>query len=195
MAPYLENISPEKRQFIESLKISKDNVSEIEERTRMQVDEPEWFNLRKHRLTASLNNKIKQVKTERGFETLAKNIVTKPKPSNFLQYKLNFGRYHEPIALQQYEKFMKSKHHHIQVENIGLVIDHVNYILGATPDGKIVDPMEGSPYGIIEIKCSDEYKNNDPYDICFISKSSCLEIIDGNICLKKNHSYYDQVQM
>ena len=154
MTPYLENISVEKRQFVEDLRISRDDVDKIEQRTRMQVDEPEWFSLRKHRLTASLNNKIYNVKTERGFKTLATNIATKPNPSKFLQYKLNFSRYHEPIALQQYEKFMKSKQHHIQVENIGLVIDYENYILGATPDGKVVDPTEISPYGIIEIKCS-----------------------------------------
>ena len=122
---------------------------------------------------------------------------------------------------------MKSKHHHIQVENIELVIDYENYIFGATPDGKVVHPTEISPYGIVielvidyenyifgatpdgkvvhpteispygivEIKCSEEYKNNDPLDTCYISMSSCLEIIDDNICRKKNHSYCDQVQM
>ena len=57
MNPYLKNISVEKNQFLEDLRISRDDVDKIEQRTRMQVDEPEWFNLRKHRLTASLNNK------------------------------------------------------------------------------------------------------------------------------------------
>ena len=90
---------------------------------------------------------------------------------------------------------MKSKQHHIQVENIGLVIDFQNFILGTTPDGEVVHPTEISPYGTIEIKCSEEYKNNDQLDICYISMSSCLEIIDDNICLKKNHSCYNQVQM
>ena len=63
---------------------------------------------------------------------------------------------------------MISKQHHIQVENIGLLIDYENYILGITPDGRVVDPTEISPYGIIEIKCSEEYDNNDPLDICYI---------------------------
>ena len=192
---YLENISMEKIQFLEKLKITKDDVDKIEQRTRLQADEPEWFNLRKNRLTASLNNKIHDIKTERGFKTLAINITRNTKPNKFLQYKPSFGRYHEPIALQHYEKFMKSKQHHIQVENVGLVIDYENYVLGATPDGKVVDPSEISPYGSIEIKCSEEYKNNDPRDICYISKSSCLEIINDNIYLKRNHSYFDQIQM
>lgn len=195
MATYLMSILPKKRKFVDSLKISKEDVHRIEQSTRMQVDVPEWFDLRKYRLTASLNNKICNIKTEKGLKKLASDIATKPTPSNYLMYKLNFGRYHEPIALQQYEKFMKMKQHYVQVENIGLVIDHKNYIFGATPDGKVVDPAEPTPYGIIEIKCSEEYKNNDPYDICYISKSSCLEIVDRKIYLKKSHSYYDQVQM
>ena len=194
IAPYLENILlPERREFVDRLKISSEDVGEIEQRIRMQVNVPEWF--RKHRFTASLNNKFHGIKTEKGLKTLASNIAKKPTPSNYLQYKLNFGRYHEPIALQHYEKFMKAKQHHVQVENIGLVIDFENYVFGATPDGKIIDPSELLPYGIIEIKCSEEYKNNDPYDICFISKSFCLEIVNGKIYLKKSHSYYDQVQM
>ena len=188
MNPYLKNISVEKKQFLEDLRISRDDV---EQRTRMQVDEPEWFDLRKHRLTTSLNKKLCNVKTERGFNTLAKNIATKPNPSKFLQYKLNFGRYHDilplHIALQQYEKFMKSKQHHIQVENIGLVIDYENYILGATPDGKVVDPTEIYPYGIIEIKCSEEYKNNDPLDICLFSRKDNFNSIQFNFDFNSIH--------
>ena len=44
MVPYLENILPEKRKFVDSLKISKEDVNEIEQRTRMQVNVPQWVN-------------------------------------------------------------------------------------------------------------------------------------------------------
>ena len=135
------------------------------------------------------------LKTEKGFKSLAKSLVTASVLNKFLQHKLDFGRYHEPIALNHYEKYMKSRQHHLQVENVGLVIDYANYVIGASPDRKIIDSSETFPHGIMEIKCSEEYKNNDPRDICFISKSSCLEIINDNIRLKRDHSYYDQVQM
>ena len=176
--------------------ITKVDVNAIQQRTTMQVDETEWFEQRKTRLTASINNKLKHPKTERGLKTLAKNIVySKTITNKTLQYKLNFGRYHEPIALAQYERYKKSKNHSVQIEKVGLVIDYANYVLGASPDAKIIDTSEANPYGIIEIKCSEEYKENDPRDICFISKNPCIELIENQICLKKTHSYYDQVQM
>ena len=182
---FLEKLPLDKKKFVELLKINKCDVDEIQLRTNMQADEPEWFELRKYRVTASVNNKIKLVKTEKGFKSLAKNLVTASVPNKFVQHKMDFGRYHEPISLNHYEKFMKSKQHHVQVENVGLVIDYANYVIGASPDRKIIDSSETFPYGIMEIKCSEEYKNNDPRDICFISKSSCLEIINDNICLKR----------
>ena len=193
---YIDSLLLKKRDFIQRLMVSVEDVHKIEEGTRLQASEPEWFKMRKFRITASLNNQIHNVKTEKGLKTLATNIASKPRVVNdFLKNKLDFGRYHEPIALHHYEKYMKARNHHIQVENIGLVIDHDNFIFGATPDAKVVDISEPFPYGIVEIKCSEEYKNNDPYDICYISKTSCLEIRDGLLKLKETHSYYDQVQM
>ena len=92
---------------------------------------------------------------------------------------------------------MKAINREVKVERCGLVIDHVNYIFGASPDGKVTDLMESSVNGIVEVKCSHEYKDNDPKDICFISKDSCLTLdaSTNKLHLNKNHSYYDQVQM
>ena len=153
--------------------ITKADVNAIQQRATMQVNEPEWFEQHKIGLTASINNKLKakHPKTERGLQTLAKNIVcSKTIINKTLQYKLNFGRYHEPIALDRYERYMKSKNHSVQIEKVGLVIDYANYVLGASPDAKIIDTSEANPYGIIEIKCSEEYKENDPRDICLYLK-------------------------
>ena len=68
--------------------------------------------------------------------------------------------------------------------------------LGATPDGKILDPNFSPCYGIAEIKCSEAYKDVDPKDVCFISIDSCLSLeTPDKIILNRNHSYYDQIQM
>jgi len=67
-------------------------------------------------------------------------------------------------------------------------------MLGASPDGKTqVDGL----FGIIEVKCSEEYKDVDPKNICFISKNSCLVYDEGldKVLLNRKHSYYDQIQM
>ena len=82
--------------------------------------------------------------------------------------KLSFSRYYEPFTIQMYERYMKTLGHNVSVEEYGFVIDKSNYILRATPDGKVTD---GS-FGVIEVKCSEEYRENDPKDICSVSKNS-----------------------
>ena len=195
--PYLQMLSAEEQSFVFSLKVTNDQVRLIEENTQLQAKSPEWFKERKFRVTASINNKLALYKTDKGRRSLAVQMSTNEVKTvnTFLQRKMDFGCYHEPIAIQHYSKFMASKGHTVQVETSGLVVDVVNYIFGATPDGKVYDQSETNPYGILEVKCSEEYQNNDPRDIIFISKSSCLEIVDEKIKLKKDHSYYAQVQM
>ena len=75
---------------------TKADVNVIQQRTTMQVDESEWFEQRKTRLIASINNKLKfkHPITERVLQTLAENIVySKTITNKTLQYKLNFGHY------------------------------------------------------------------------------------------------------
>ena len=62
-------------------------------------------------------------------------------------------------------------------EPCGFVIDKNNFVVGATLDGKVVVDSE---FGLLEVKCSEEYNNIDPKDICFISKNSPF-FIQGNI--------------
>ena len=73
-----------------------------------------------------------------------------------------YGRYYEPIVIQSYEQYMKIKGH------VVLFLDNVNYVLGATPDGKVFTNGE---FGIIEVKCSEQYRDDDPKHICFIAKT------------------------
>lgn len=53
----------------------------------------------------------------------------------------------------------------MSVEPCGLVIDPENFVLGASPDGKVT---HNGTFGIVEVKCSEEYKDIDPKDICYI---------------------------
>ena len=90
---------------------------------------------------------------------------------------------------------MKSMEHIVSVEPSGLIVDKTNFIFAATPDGKVIDTSEKLLFGILEVKCSEEYKDIDPADIPFISKTSCLKNIDGKLSLRKEHSYYNQITM
>ena len=88
---------------------------------------------------------------------------------------MSYGRYYEPIAIKKYAKYMKSIGREALIEKCGLVLDAQNYVLGASPDGKVIDlSCNTDMFGIIEVKCGDEYKDINPKDICFISKTSCV---------------------
>ena len=98
------------------------------------------------------------------------------------------------MQLKHYESYKKLKGRKPVVEPCGVVINSGNFILGATPNGKVVFDGE---FGNIEVKCSEEYSNVDPKGICFIAKSFCLVFDDvtEKIHINKNHTYYDQIQM
>ena len=107
---------------------------------------------------------------------------------------MDHGKFHEPIAISYYEKYFKSHGYDIKVEPYGLVIDEQNYVLGASPDGKVIS---NDSYGILEVKCSEGYKNVDPKDVCFISKNPCIRYCKNSnkIIICNTHSYYGQIQM
>ena len=85
--------------------------------------------------------------------------------------KLEHGKYYEEEARQLYLSFHRSKGYYINIQSSGFVIDHVNFVLGASPDGKIIDPNVKESFGLLEIKCPAEYKDCDPRDACLIAKN------------------------
>ena len=91
------------------------------------------------------------------------------------------GKFYEPMAISNYEKYFKSHGYDIKVKPCGLVINEQNYILGASPDDKV---RLNDSYGILEVKCSEEYKNVDSKDVCFISKNPCIRYCKNS---KKNN--------
>ena len=139
---------------------------------------------------------MKNPKTEKGLLSAAQHLVNGLSTKNkVLQLKLSHGKFYEPIALSKYEQYMKSINHDIQVEKSGFVIDYKNFVLGASPDSKVVDLLEDPVYGLVEIKCPEEYKDFNPRDICYISKNPCIQVDEyQNVKLRKDHYYYDQVQ-
>ena len=88
---------------------------------------------------------------------------------------------------------MKRIDHNLHAEKSGFVVDYLNCVLGASPDGKVIDLHEHPIYGIVEVKCPEEYKDVSPREICFVSKNPCIKI-DENIVLRTDHYYCDQLQ-
>lgn len=53
--------------------------------------------------------------------------------------------------------------------------------LGASPDGKVVDPNEEPPYGLVEVKCP---------DVKEIGEASHIEFVGGQAKLRKKNTYH-----
>ena len=75
-----------------------------------------------------------------------------------------------------------------------LFTDEQNYVLGDTFDGKVIF---NDSYGVLVEKCSEEYKDVDPKDFCFVSKSPCIRYCKDlkKIKICKIHIYYDPIQI
>ena len=89
---------------------------------------------------------------------------------------------------------MRLSGYEVVVEPCGFVTDKNDFVLGATPDGKVV--VDGE-FGLLEVKCSEEYKNIDPKDICFISKNPPFLFCQTScqIFVNKSVTYCDQIQI
>ena len=110
MKIFIDNISDiRKLKLLESLKIDNDTVNSIESKTSKQADCPEWFEQRKRRFIF-ICNKLSSVKTNRELATLAHNIAFERlnKTNNTLERKMDHGKFYEPIAISNYEKYFKS---------------------------------------------------------------------------------------
>ena len=70
-----------------------------------------------------------------------------------------------------------------------------SFVLGASPDGKVIDISEGDIFGLVEIKCPEQYREYDPIDAARVAPNFCLIYANGNLKINKNHSYYDQITM
>ena len=78
-------------------------------------------------------------------ETLIKNLIN---PKSFSSRYTNHGLKYEPIALEQYQKYMSSINKPVKVFKSGLVISMDAPYLGASLDGKVIDHGCCDPFGL-----------------------------------------------
>ena len=126
-------------------------------------------------------------------KTLAQNIVhgNERNKNSVLQYKFAYRPYYEPIAIKHYENYLRLSGYEVVVEPCGFVIDKNNLFLEPSQMVKLLWMVN------LEVKCSEEYKNIDPKDICFISKNPPFLYSETSckILVNKSHTYYDQLPL
>ena len=67
---YFQNLSTDKNEFLDQLRVTPTQIHNVEVETREQAKNPAWFQQRVNRFTASKNNtyRSKNPKTVKGFE-------------------------------------------------------------------------------------------------------------------------------
>jgi len=67
--------------------------------------------------------------------------------------------------------------------------------LVASSDGAVYNPSDrNNPYGFLEIKCPYSVRNKTPLEAAANSSFYSTIESDGDLVLKKSHSYYSQIQ-
>lgn len=118
-----------------------------EEDSEQSLD-PEWFPLRKRRLTAS-NFGLAVNRRNKPTEAFLRNIFQPKDLSNVSSIK--HGKQNKSTATTLYANEMQKKSLQFTVYEAGLIVNSSLPYLGTSPDGKVFDPTEKNPFRLLEI--------------------------------------------
>lgn len=128
---------PAEKDIINLLKLTTAQAVSLEEETRNQSACKKWYEVRKYRFTASSCKDLKEKKRDRGLSSLARKYVSNKEvrlSNSSLKWKLDHGRFYEPIAIQKYEECILTSGRPVRVEKCGFVVNQNNSTYDATPD-------------------------------------------------------------
>ena len=97
---------------------------------------------------------------------------------------------YEPIALQQYEKFMFNRKTPVAVLKSGFVVSKSCPVLGASPDAKVVDFGCSLCFGLAEVKCPATKFHVPPLEACSDPTFFMEKVSDTDCKLKRDHPSY-----
>ena len=166
--------------------------NDIEQSTRGQSMEQNWYMERRKRITASKAGAI--LKMRKG--TKRANKVKEILYSKFSGNKhTSYGTANEEASRQAYVAHMQQNGHpQLQVTAVGLVISEDSPWLAASPGGRVFDPSSSPPDGLIELKNPSTAKDMTIAEACEKIKGFCIKSRQGKRALDTNHNYFYQVQ-
>ncbi|KAI4468024.1 exonuclease phage-type/recb c-terminal domain-containing protein [Holotrichia oblita] len=172
--------------------LSIEDCQKVQAATRQQAQSSLWFQQRAGRITASNFRAVCRTTVERPSKSLIKIICY---PTNFL-FKTKatiWGTTHEKDGLAAYHAYSSPMHEGLRLEQVGLCLSPTYMQYGASPDSMVTCECCGT--GCVEVKCPYLLKHMTIEEFANL-KSSCLEKSEsGELCMKKDVSYYYQVQM
>ena len=137
---------------MKSIKITEDGINTIEEKTRGQSSNSEWFKYR-NGLTASKFGEISNRRITTPPGRLVRDLFQYKARLN-VPYQCKVGLIMEPVIISKYIEHQNIHGHEgITVKEKGLIIDKENPVLAASVDGEVTDPSNNyHPVGNIEAK-------------------------------------------
>ena len=71
-----------------------------------------------------------------------------------------------------------------------VLVNTNNHWLATTPDSKVIDHSCEEVFGLVEVKCLEGKKDEDPTVIATNANSSLDFIPEVKLCIRKNNIYY-----
>ena len=168
-------------------------VDHLEMVTRNQSKSRDWFRYRAGRITASRFRQILHTDPHQPSVSLLKSICY-PETHRFSTKATIWGCEHEKDALQAYKTKIMACHSGLNVTSCGFFICVEHPFLGASPDALIECNCCGQ--GVVEVKCSLCAQECSLEEAADAVASFRLDVLPtGKFQLKRNHSYYFQIQL
>lgn len=174
---------------LQSIKaLTMEEREEVRMNTIGQANNDTWFEERVGRLTASVFKKAVRCRKP---EYLVRGILY-PQPRKQLPATdpREYGRRMEPHAVEMYVLLQRYYDFDTTVRPTGLHVHRDYPFLAASPDGIV---RNGAEEGLLEVKCPPSKINMTPEEACG-DKKFCSMLVDNVVTLKRDHSYYYQVQ-
>ncbi|CAH3041621.1 unnamed protein product [Porites evermanni] len=193
------------KECMKTIKITEDGINTVEEKTRGQSSNSDWFQYRCGKLTASKFGEISNRRVTTPPDRLVRDVVQYNCTPN-IPYQCQVGLQMEPVIIGKCIQNQENNGHEgITVKDKGLVIGKYNPVLAAGVDGEVSDPTNKyHPIGHLEEKYKlfpsklkkrvDTKQTSLPKVLAKHTKNFCLEITESGIRLKQKHSCYKQVQ-
>ena len=166
--------------------------NEIEQSTRGQSMEQNWYMERRKRITASKAGAISKMRKGTKRANKVKEILYTKFHGNKHTF---YGTANEEASRLAYVAYMQQNGHpQLQVTTVGLVISEHSPWLATSPDGRVLDPSSSPPDGLIELKNPSTAKDMTIKEASEKIKGFCIKSNQGQNALDTNHDYFYQVQ-
>lgn len=178
--PLQSNLPSDQARFIAKFNLDLQTAWQVEQITVNQSLDPNWFIHRQFRLTAS-NFGLVVNRKKQPTDTFLRNIFQPRVLANVASIK--HGKQNESVARALYAYEMQKKNRKFTMYEAGLVVNPSLPFLGASPHGKVFDPTEIEPFGLLEIKAPFTWRNSSFLEACQDNNFIC-HVVDGKPQLK-----------